>query len=32
MSSTCEISHEDFSTGRLTDCAGHGKPAPVLRA
>jgi hypothetical protein len=26
MSSTCEISpHEDFSSGRLTDCAAYGK-------
>ena len=33
MSSTCEISpHEDFSSGRLTDCAAYGKPRSGLRA
>jgi hypothetical protein len=31
MSSTCEISpHEDFSSGRLTDCAAYGKPRSGL--
>ena len=31
MSSTCEISpREDFSSGRLTDCAAYGKPRSGL--